>query len=308
MNRFMESSNRSSTALPMASGPPGLYIFVSAGLATFNQTQARAARLARIAEFAYDRRDRVTMERAGRELASLPLEQAQNAGLYYLAIVAKWQGRTNETRAMLEAVRGPYQARAIQTLGTIHYQAGQFDEAVRFYAEAMRAGHKRDALTIFNAQGQLSAIKSAHGDHEQALDDLLSLWPIARFVARQHPHIWPVLHNELAFELLQLGRADEARQAAAVAVASPLAENYPEWHETAREIAETQRTAIIVAVPARASEQKTDHKVSMIRYQFVRPRARQKVIRPTIGRLPLICSIIERVATVAPIHAPPFTK
>ncbi len=292
----------------MASGPPGLYLVVSAGLSTFNQTQARTAHLTRIAEFAYSRRDLITIELASRELLSLPFDQSQSAGLYYLAIVAIRQGRAREAQAMLEAVRGPYEARAIQALGGIHFGAGRLDEAAYVYVEAMQAGRERDAFAVFGVQGQLSAIKSIQGDHERALGDLYDLWPLARLVARQHPHVWPMLHNELAYELLQLGRVDEARQAAAVAVASPLAEKYPEWQETAREIAETQRTAIIVVVPARASKQKTDHKVSMLRYHFVRPRARHRVIRPTIGRVPVICSIIEQVATVAPIHAPPFTK
>ena len=292
----------------MASGPPGLYLFVSAGLATFNQAQARAAHLTRVAEFAYSQRDLATIELASRELLSLPFEQTQSAGLYYLAIVAIRQGRAREAQAMLEAVRGPYQARAIQALGGTYFGAGRLDEAAYIYTEAIQAGRERDAFAVFGVRGQLSAIKSIQGDHARALDELQDLWPLARLIARQHPHVWPMLHNELAYEFLHLGRVEEARQAAAVAVASPLADNYPEWHETAREIAETQPTAIVVVVPARASEQKTDRKVSMPRHQFVRPCARHRVIKPTAGRVPVICSIIEQVASVAPIHAPPFTK
>ena len=76
----------------MASGPPGLYLVVSAGLATSKHAQARAAHLARVAEFAYDRRDLITIELASRELLSLPFDQSQSAGLYYLAIVANSAG------------------------------------------------------------------------------------------------------------------------------------------------------------------------------------------------------------------------
>ena len=307
MSFFMKSSSQDSAALSIASGPPGLYSFIaSAGLTTITQIQTRAAQLVRVADFAYGRRDAVTLERAGRELISLPIEQAQSAGLYYCAMAVKWQGRTSDARAMLEAVRGPYQARALHALGVMHHVAGRVDEATRFYSEVITASAGRNAFAIINTQFQVSALKSLNGDHSKALDDLLSLWPVVRVAAKSHPHLWPTLHNELAFELLQLGRVREARQTAVFAVTSPIANQYPEWRETAAEVEAATSQAILVIVPARPTEQQPQPKV-IIRFLVVEPSARRRFIKPTIGRAPVIRSIIERVATVAPIHAPPFS-
>ena len=114
-----------------------------------------------------------------------------DAALYYLAIAAKWQGRIDEARKLLESVRGPYQSRAIHALGAIHHAAGQFDEAAKYYSEAMHANRGHDLLALVNSQLQASAIKSVRGQHEQSLDGLLSLWPVVRVAAKQHPHLWP---------------------------------------------------------------------------------------------------------------------
>ena len=141
-----------------------------------------------------------------------------DAALYYLAIAAKWNGRIGEARKLLESVRGPYQSRAIHALGAIYHAAGQFDEAAKYYSEAIHANQGRDVFALVNSQFQASAIKSAQGKHEQSLDDLLSLWPVVRIAAKRQPHFWYALHNEIAFELLQLGRIEEAKRAASVAV------------------------------------------------------------------------------------------
>ena len=289
MSFFIQSSNRSSAALPIASGPPRLYPFaLSVGLATYQRE-----RLMRIAELAYSQRNIKVMEHTGRALLAVD----SDAGLYYLAIAAKRQGRTDEARKLFETVRGPYQSRAIHALGAILYEAGRFDEAAQFYSEAMRADQDRDVVAQVNFRFQASAIKSAQGQHEQSLDGLLSLYNVVKVAAKRQPHLWPTLYNGIACELLELGRVEEARQAASVALASPLAHAYPEFQETAREIAENERRVILVVVSALPQK--------VIHLQFVGPRVRRKTVMPIIGRAPIICSMVERVATVAPIHAPP---
>ena len=102
----------------MANGPPSLYPFaISVGLATFQRK-----RLTRIAELAYSQRNVKALEQAAREL----LAYDSDAALYFLAIAAKWNGRIEEARKLLESIRGPYQARAIHALGAIYHAAGQF--------------------------------------------------------------------------------------------------------------------------------------------------------------------------------------
>ena len=274
----------------MRSGPPRLYALASVGLTTYN-------RLIRIAEHAYCGRNIKALEQAARELLAFD----SDAALYYLAIVAKRQGRIEEARSLFESIRGPYQARAIHALGAIHYEAGRFDEAAKFYTEAIKANRGHDLLAFINSRLQASAIKSANRKHAQSLDDLLSLWPFVRTAASQYPHLWPSLHGEIAFELFELGRIDEAKRAASIATSSPLVHAYPEWQETARDIAKCEHRTILVVVPARKQK-------AIIHFQIVGPYVRRKLIKPTIGRAPVVRSIIEQVATVAPIHAPPFNQ
>jgi len=277
----------------MASGPPRLYPFaISVGSVIFQKE-----RLTRIAELAYSQRNIKALEQAARELLAFD----SDAALYYLAIVAKRQGRTDEAQKLFEAVRGPYQSRAIHALGIIHHVAGQVDEAAKFYSEALRASDGLDLITLVNFRFQASLIKSENGKHEQSLDDLLSLYNVVRVAAKRQPHLWPSLHREIAYELLQLGRIDEAKRAASIAISSPLAQVYPEIQEVARDIAESERQTILVVVPAHKQK-------AIIRFQIVGLYVRRKLIKPTIGRAPIICSIIKRVATVAPIHAPPFNQ
>ena len=293
INRFIKSSGQDSAALLMASGPPSLYPFaISVRLATYERE-----RLTRIAELAYSYRNITAMEHAAREL----LAYDSDASLYYLAMAARWQGRTDEARNLLESVRGNYQARAIHALGIIHHAAGQIDEAAKYYCEAMRANRAHDLFALVNSRLQASSIRSVRGQHDQSLDSLLSLWPVIRAAAKQYPHLWPSFHNDIACELLALGRLEDAKRVASVAIASPLAPAYPEFQDTVQEIAESERRAILVVVPAR--KQKV-----IIRFQIAGLYVRRKLIKPTIGRSPVVRSIIEQVATVAPIHAPPFNQ
>ena len=61
-------------------------------------------------------------------------------------------GRTDEARNLFEGVRGPYGSRAIRALGAIHHEAGRFDEAAKYYNEAMRANRGHDLLAFVNFQ------------------------------------------------------------------------------------------------------------------------------------------------------------
>src|SRR5690242_19283079 len=61
----------------------------------------------------------------------------------------------------------------------------------------------------------------------------------------------------MAVELAAIGRTEEARAASAVALASPLAEVYSEWQETAAEIAEPQSAGVIVTVALPQAEADT---------------------------------------------------
>ena len=210
------------------------------------------------AEKSYGLRSIGALVEISRLLREIPLKLTQDAGIYYLAMAVKRQGDFQQAFDIIAPLTGNavpvFQARAIQTLASIHYDAGETDEAIRLYGESLRASHGIDGLTYLNTFLQLSSIKSLLGDHNHALKDLEELSPLVQVVASRHPHILYLWHNELAFELCELGRFAEAQQHSRIALASPFAIEYPEWRETGEELAlrgyRRSRSVIAVNHPA----------------------------------------------------------
>ena len=262
-----------------------------------------ARALIRLAELAYGQRDLRMLADISAILCGLPGRETQSTGLYYQAIILRRAGKHEASKRLLghiSASASPgMQARALQTLGTIYEAQSRWSEAIRVYAEALRVAQNVDGFAVFGAVGQLAVIKSIAGDHKAALSDIQSLWPIVRSVSLHHPHVFFQFHNELAVELAAVGRIEEARNASRIAMASPVAHAYPEWHETAAEIAEqqTSKAFIAVAIPTEAPDELEECPRPLI---FSEPL--------TQARLPLAPPppILARLLSCAPIHGPPF--
>lgn len=204
--------------------------------------------LIRFAEHALAMRDLHALEDVSRILMNLPVEAAQQVGLYYHAYAIN-RSKRDEAKCLLEIVAntGPiaYRARAIQTLGGIHHLSGELDEALRFQLEALRAASDKDAhdlQTTLLAYWEISIIKSLDGDHEGALSDLKSLSPLVNLLTKQKPFYFYSYCNALSVELGELGRIEEAEAACKIALSSPFASAYPEWAETRQEL-EGKRTS-----------------------------------------------------------------
>jgi tetratricopeptide (TPR) repeat protein len=200
-----------------------------------------ATNLIRIAEHSIGLRDMQTLSEVSEILSNIPLPEAMQAGTYYCALVMKRRGQADEAHTLLEMIAdsqtASYRARAMQTLGVMHHEQRNLDDAGRFYIEAMRTGTENDLITALSARETISAIKSTSDDHQGALCDLENLWPLFRLVAKQYPFYFYVYHADLAYELGEVGRVAEAEAACAIALASPFAPAYPEWSETRDEIA-----------------------------------------------------------------------
>ena len=254
----------------------------------------------RFAEIAYSRRDLVALKQIAAHLLILPDSQAQSAGLYYLAIVAKRSGQERRAISLLESISNDsfIRARAIQTLGAIEFDAGRHEQALPLFIEAARQAKGIDVATSLNALFQVSSIKSIAGDHQQSLDDLLSLWPVVRSVVRTHPHLYFNWHNDCAVELLELGRVEQAREASAVALASPVSRNYQEYSETRDSIERYEQKKIIVTVRSLPKS------VITFRLSFL---ASRRVLTSRRLRLPVIGhTILERIIACIRAHAPPL--
>ncbi|MGA9773663.1 MAG: hypothetical protein WBV94_31825 [Blastocatellia bacterium] len=277
---IIDSPKVDSIATIECGNPPALY---------------QTTHLSRLAEIAYSRRDIEALEIIAGQLLNFSDRRSQGAGLYYRAIVAKRRGDDPRAIALLETVNS---ARAIQALGAIEFDAGRFEHALPLFIRAAQAAKGIDVATSLNALYQVSAIKSIAGNHGQALDDLLSLWPIVRSVIKSHPHLYFNWHNDVAFELLQVGRIQEARESLSVALTSPISASYPEYSETRAEIERCERRKIIVTV------RKLKKVILTFRFCFI---AKRRIITTGRLRLPVIKrTITQRVTLCARTHAPPF--
>jgi len=88
-------------------------------------------------------------------------------------------------------------------------------------------------------------MRSFEGDHAGSLADLERLFPVMRSFATSYPEDYRYYLNNLAYELGQVGRLEEARAAINVALRSPYADRFPDWAETAQEI-ETMRRRVFL--------------------------------------------------------------
>ena len=248
----------------------------------------------RLAEFAYSRRDLEALEIIADQLLSLP--DAQRAGLYYLGIVAKRRGDERRAKGLLENLNSPC---AIQTLGAIEFDAGRYESALPLFIKAAQAARGTDVATLLNALYQVSAIKSIAGNHQESFNDLLSLWPIVRHVAKSHPHLFFNWHNDCAVELLELGRVEQARESLSIALASPFSANYHEYKETRESIEQCERKKILVTV------RRLKKTVLAFRFCFTAKRFILSTVKPRV--VSIARTILQRVIVCAQIHAPPFS-
>ncbi len=274
-----------------------------------------ARKLIRIAELAYGRRDVATLETASQILSNLPMKAAQDAGLYYSAIAAIRRGDHDEARSILEPLTETappiIKARSIQALGAVYHYQNEYEEAARLHIEAAKAARDVDRFTLLNAFYQFAAIKSIAGDHKYALNELEGLWPIVRVVSHAHPHFFYQHHNGVAVELAAVGRINEARQAIKVAMATPISAAYPEWQETAAELAEPASAPLIAVTvaPDREPEKPRvvkDHSLLAL----ITKQARASVIDPAprLKHRFTPARIIERVMARALPRAPPLHR
>lgn len=258
------------------------------------EEQARV--LIRLAELAYGARDYAALNELSHALFTIPFRPAQNAAIYYRAVLFKRAGQLDQAAAMLADLHQP---RAVLTLAAICENKGEWTEAARLHVEVMRRAKEADTFSFVCAAMQIAMIKAIEGNHTAALAGFESLWPIVRAIAKTQPHVYPAWCNALAAELTELGRIEEAQAASVVAVTSPFSHAYPEWQETAAEIAAQQptRTIVAVALPQIEMDALEERPRLLIQHCVSSPR-RLPVAPPS--------PTTARLLTSAPIRAPTF--
>jgi len=174
-------------------------------------------------------------------ILALPLDpSAHAAARYYQAFALRKSTDIQRTQRILEdltdRVSSEYRPRLLLAVGSCALTSRDLEDSGKVYLEAAQSASWTDPLSKCQALRMLALIRSCDGDHAGSLADLERLFPVMRSLATSYPDDYRYYLNNLAYELGQVGRIDEAKAAINVALGSPNAHRFPDWAETAREL------------------------------------------------------------------------
>jgi len=212
-----------------------------------------------------------------------------------------------------------YVARVILEVARTYDLAGDLPEAVRCYLQAAKAAAATDSLVAVQVAASMAVLRSDDGDHHGALRELERVFPIIASIYHTYPHLYYGYANNRAVVLSRAGRIEDSRRAIQVALASPLAPRFPEWHDTAREIEEAARkeprresptfriTAAEVRRPAanQAPVRKTRDRQSILFIIAVARRAKPAADNPIVSKNRRITSLLQRYVKTVRIRDRP---
>jgi hypothetical protein len=293
-------------------------LLLTRGISDAADSRQASIRLARViaaaAEFAYARQDLPAVKEASDLLIASPLPQAQCAGLWYLAFVKNREGHIDEAARILDAlISDPgatprFRARAFQALGVIHQAAGDLDLARQLYCESAQYTSRAspaDAYLLADSIILHSYAHGAGGDNRRALKQLLGIERLIEVI--HNPLLTATYCNNVASELVELGRVSEAAPYSRVSSASWVAYAYPEFRRTAQEVERRTASRNAVAVAAAVGPEARG-RAGKPEYQLivVQNSRRARVARPVVFRQRVRCSnqTVAQVALVASIRAP----
>jgi hypothetical protein len=258
---FTESSSIERICeVPMRIGQSGFYQEIALKLTQRRYRKEEvvglAQRLVALASNLYSFRQMDRLETVSEHLSNLPLPPEYTlVGKYYKALCLKRSGSSGQARLEFErlAMKGSlvHRARATMAAGAIALDGGNFATALRLLIDARKAAASNgwcDPLTTVGAERNICAIRSLDGDHKGALDSLERMLPLVQTLGSSNPFLLFDHLNSLAVEMMEVGRLDEAARASHIALSSPYASAYPEWHETRNDIVTRSRRPSRAAV------------------------------------------------------------
>ena len=233
-------------------GNSGLYQLVIQVAHNEWRIRLTGPKLVGLAEQAHAFRRMDIVEAASQALIGLTgSRDLEYVGMYYkgACIQRQEKGDLDQAARLLEEVaeNGPpgYRMRALISLGLNAIIRADYRTALSFNREALNLNSRNrllDYTTVVRVHNELSLINSLQGNHVGALAILSSALPIATSIRKAHPHLYFDTLNNLAVDLNEVGRHEEATRASALALASPFATSYPEWHETRNDIEIAKRS------------------------------------------------------------------
>jgi hypothetical protein len=222
--------------------------------------------LSYIARQVYFLRDYARLKTIGEGLIELS-PRSEYLGRYYSALAngRQWKGDQAKTIKEFEFLSECPTLRpsALIAIAGSQIALGKPDFGTnRLLWEASKiALSSKDYLTYINAQRVLSVLCSVAGDYEKSLDILRGLQPAVDYLGSHCSIIKSDFYNSVAWDLLQSGNAKAAAYFIAPVLKSQYLPAYPEWQETAVEIAQTTylKNQSRIFVPYRKPDNVVDH-------------------------------------------------
>jgi tetratricopeptide (TPR) repeat protein len=216
--------------------------------------KASRHKISYIATNAIVARDLPTLRAATDALLELEaLDQVDGGARYLESWCLRFQRNLDEARKALEDIveNDPaHRARALLSLGWIHFERGQGDKALPFYAAAARIPGNHQLVVLAESLRMTAVVRALQGDHIAAINELERLPPLIHAVSRYYPSAYYQYLNSLAVEFGEVGRIADAKRVCSITLASPYAACFPEWAETKKELDEKQpdERACLIAV------------------------------------------------------------
>lgn len=173
------------------------------------------------------------LEEVASMLCNLPIKEFRLIGQYYKGLHARRMGQN--VSGVFEKVAEEsrtYKARALMSLAAIEGRKGNYDGEHDYFTEALKTAD--NPSLIVEVSRCIAVVKAKEGFHPQSLKDLEKTSPLLRYA---NSHVRCQYYNSCAVELCEVGRLEEARNLSNIVLASPYVFAYPEWRETADDIA-----------------------------------------------------------------------
>ena len=222
---------------PLANKHAGLYQQLLSGIVSYKELGNRIIKQIKAAH-AFRQIDKV--RELSRLLLNFPIKEYQLIGQYYLIWCDGRESRYDTK--LLERIidqTTTYKTEAMLSLAAFEGYQGRIEASIYFYTDALKTCPSVSDYII--SIRSIAALKSVEGFHELALKDLENLLPLVRHA---EPLVCYDFLNSYAVELGEAGRKQEARNVSRIVVASPFAQAYPEWQETARDLKEPARSFV----------------------------------------------------------------
>jgi tetratricopeptide (TPR) repeat protein len=167
--------------------------------------------------------------------------QSEPLARYFQALALNQQGKGVRDEAIkiyneLTSTNLSYiKSAAFLALGVESYRVGDYKEAL-YHIKQSSEYNFNAALTAVTCEALKAAIYSAKGEYENSFAIYHKALPRILAFGKVFPVFMNTELNNLAYDLNQLGRTQEASQIINQVVASPSAYKFPEWLETKQEI------------------------------------------------------------------------